>query len=76
MRFSAETVGSRREVFRAALRYGLLALLAGTASLAARKPAASGQRCVNRGLCDGCGVFDQCGLPRALSVKQQRGGRV
>jgi len=76
MRFSADTVGSRREVFRATLRYGLLVLLAGAASLAARKPAAAGRRCINRGLCGDCGVFEQCGLPRALSVRQQRGGRL
>ena len=73
MRFSAEKVGSRRELFRATLRYGLLTLLAGAASLAARKPAPVGQRCINRGICGDCGVFAQCGLPRALSVKQQKG---
>jgi hypothetical protein len=75
MRFSAEKVGSRRGFFRATLRYGLLGLLAAAASLAARKPRSSGQRCINRGICGDCGVFDQCGLPRALSVKQEKGRR-
>lgn len=73
MHFSTERVGSRREFFRASLRYGILAALAAAASLAARKPVASGQRCINRGICGDCGVFAQCGLPRALSVKQQKG---
>jgi len=29
-----------------------------------------GQQCVNRGVCRGCGVFEDCGLPRALSARQ------
>ena len=73
MRVSAETVGSRREFFRAGLRYGLLSLLAAAASLAARKPAPSTQRCINRGICGDCAAFAQCGLPRALSAKQAKG---
>jgi hypothetical protein len=76
MRFSAETVGSRREFFRATLRCGLLALLAAAASLAARKPAPSAQRCINRGICGDCGAIAQCGLPRALSTKQEKGQRI
>ena len=73
MRFSAEMVGSRREFFRAGLRYGLLALLAATASLAARKPKPSTQRCINRGICSDCGAFSQCELPRALSARKAKG---
>jgi hypothetical protein len=73
MRFSPKKAGDRREFFRATLRYGFLTLLAAAASLAARKPALSGQRCINRGLCGDCGVFAQCGLPRALSVKAEKG---
>jgi hypothetical protein len=76
MRSPAAKLGSRREFFRATLRYGLLSLLAAAASLAARKPASSSQRCINRGICGDCGVFAQCALPRALSVKQQKGRQI
>jgi hypothetical protein len=27
-------------------------------------------KCVNRGVCSGCEVFEDCGLPRALSVRR------
>jgi hypothetical protein len=60
-----ERVGSRREFVRAGGRYGLLGLLALATGLAAR----SGGRCVNRGLCDGCGRFSRCELPPALSAR-------
>lgn len=62
---------SRREFFPAAARYGALAVLAGIAAVAAgtkrARPAAQG--CVNKGVCRGCGAFDGCGLPAALSAK-------
>jgi hypothetical protein len=70
MQFSPEPVQSRREFFRAAARYGLLVLVAAAAGLAARPRAPSGQRCVNRGICSGCGIFASCGLPQALSAKR------
>jgi len=67
-------VESRREFFRAAARYGLLALVAVAASLAVRSRSPAGQRCVNRGICSGCGLFAGCGLPQALSAKRTRTG--
>ena len=75
MRILPQQVESRREFFRATARYGLLALLSVAASLAARPRTPGGQRCVNRGICSGCGVFADCGLPQALSAKraQQKG---
>jgi hypothetical protein len=27
-------------------------------------------KCVNRGICSACEVFEDCGLPRALSVRR------
>ena len=72
MRFSAEKAGSRREFFRAAARYSLLALASVAACLTTRKPRLAGQECVNRGICSGCGVFASCGLPQALSAKNAR----
>jgi hypothetical protein len=75
MRILPRQVESRREFFRVTARYGLLALVSVAAILAARPRALGGQRCVNRGICSGCGIFADCGLPQALSAKraQQKG---
>jgi hypothetical protein len=70
MQFSPQQVESRREFFRAAARYGLLALVSVAACLAAGRRIPGGQRCVNRGICSGCGLFAGCGLPQALSAKR------
>jgi hypothetical protein len=71
MRFLPEKVESRRGFFRAAARGVLLALVsAAAACLAARPQRLDGQHCVNRGICSGCGVFADCGLPQALSAKR------
>lgn len=74
MRGSMETAQGRREFFRAATRWSLLALLGAAAGLAARKPRLAGQRCVNRGICGGCMEFAACGLPAALSAKEAKRG--
>jgi hypothetical protein len=76
MRFLPDNVESRREFFRAGARYGLLGLLGVAAGLAARSESPASQRCVNRGICCGCGVFPICGLPPALSAKQAKGGAI
>jgi hypothetical protein len=75
MRICAQSVESRREFFRAAARYALLALVSVTAGLAARPRTPGGQRCINQGICGSCGIFANCGLPQALSAKsaQQKG---
>ncbi len=68
---SPEQAESRREFFRAAARYGLLALVSGgAAALATRPRKPAGQRCVNRGICSSCDIFAACGLPQALSAKR------
>ena len=72
MRFLPRELESRREFFRAAARYGLLALVSAAAFLAARPRGLAGQRCVNRGICSSCGLFADCGLPQALSAKQAK----
>jgi hypothetical protein len=72
MRIPSQQVESRREFFRATARYGLLAVVSVAASLAARPRTPGGQRCVNRGICNGCGIFADCGLPQALSAKRAR----
>ena len=61
---------SRREFFRAAVRtvsLGAIATL--SAALMRRARPLTGQRCINRGLCNDCAVFAECGLPQALSAK-------
>jgi hypothetical protein len=75
MRFWAGKVGNRRELFRAGLRYTLLAVLAAAASLSARTRRPAGQNCVNRGICGSCAAFIDCGLPQALSAKQAKGAK-
>ena len=70
MRSTLGEPGSRREFFRASARYALLTLVGVVAALSARPRIARGQRCVNRGICSGCGIFAVCGLPQALSAKQ------
>ncbi len=57
---------------RTLLRNGLLTLLTGGAVAAWRKRqrlVAQG-KCVNQGICCHCDALDDCGLPRALSMKQ------
>jgi hypothetical protein len=72
MRVLPQEVECRREFFRAAARYGLLALISTATCLAARPREPGGQRCVNQGICSNCGVFVECGLPQALSAKQAK----
>ena len=67
MRFFPESDKGRREFFRAAARYSLLGVLAaGGAVLGSRQ---TGQSCNRNGVCPGCGLFADCGLPAALSAK-------
>ena len=72
MQFPPEQVESRREFFRAAARYGLLALVSATAALAARPRRLAGQRCISSGICSSCGIFAVCGLPQALSARRAK----
>ena len=40
----------------------------------ARRPRGSaGQVCISAGICRGCAVFEDCGLPGALSAKEALG---
>lgn len=75
MRLAPETAVDRRDFFRSGARYVVLAGLGALAALgAARGRRLAGQKCVNRGLCGGCVVFENCGLPQALSAKQLKRG--
>ncbi len=72
MRDSPEQFGSRRDFFRAAARYGLLGVIAAGSVLTAGRR--SSEKCVNKGICGGCAVFESCGLPAALSAKAAKAG--
>jgi len=63
---------SRRQFFRRLLRNASLAGLGtatGVAVVKRRRLVREG-KCINGGVCSGCTVFEECGLPRALSAKQ------
>ncbi len=70
MRSPRHQVESRREFFRAGVRYALLTLVSAAAGLAGRPQLPHGQRCVNQGVCGTCGIFASCELPQALSAKR------
>jgi len=63
---------TRREFFRSLLR-GLLVggAVAGVVGLAAKRS----ETCTGGGICRGCGAFEDCGLPQALSAKEVLHGR-
>ncbi len=54
------------------MRYLVLGGMAAVGVVLARRGGIdrSKQRCDRKGVCCGCGAFDDCGLPAALSAKQ------
>ncbi len=72
MNNQSKKVQNRRELFKSVLRYatlGLFGVIAGNAFAKKRRLARNGI-CINREICQSCGIFDRCGLPPALSVKK------
>ena len=68
---------NRREFLRGGFRHALLAGVAAVSATLLKRSGGklSGQSCINQGICRGCGAFEECGLPQALSAKQAtRGG--
>lgn len=67
-----EHTHTRRQLFRRVLRHASLAVLGAGGGLAVikRRRLVREGKCVNNGVCSGCGAFGECGLPRALSAKQ------
>ena len=63
---------TRREWFRSLGRWlGSAALAAlGGALTSGRARLRDKETCINRGVCGGCGRFDDCSLPQALSAKE------
>ncbi len=74
-RRSPNSSAGRRQFLRDGLRFAILGGLAAvTGRLAGREAARpAGQVCISAGLCRGCAVFEDCGLPNALSAKQALG---
>ena len=62
---------NRRELLTGGVRAGLLGLigLAGGGAVAKRRRLLHQGKCFNRGLCCDCNLFDDCGLPAAMSAK-------
>jgi hypothetical protein len=63
---------TRRYFFRRMLRRASLVLLGGAsgAVIVKRQRLLREGKCLNQGICRACEVFDDCGLPRALSTKE------
>lgn len=66
-----EKTQSRRDIFKSFLRYsalGVLGILMGNIFAKKRRLAQNGI-CINRQICRSCRIFDECGLPPALSLR-------
>jgi hypothetical protein len=74
-RHSPNCGAGRRQFLRDGLRYTVLGVLAAVSGkLVARQAARpAGQVCISAGICRGCEVFEDCGLPQALSAKDVLG---
>ena len=63
---------NRRQMMTGALRYtvlGLVGFFAGSAIIKRRRLIKEG-KCIDRGICGGCKLYEGCQLPPALSKKQ------
>ena len=65
------SVAARRQFIRRLLRNASLAVLGltGGAAVMKRRRLLREGKCLNQGICRACTVFDNCGLPRALSTR-------
>lgn len=68
----SKNAANRREFLRGSIRYTLLACVGAVSAVLVKRRGElpENQTCVNQGICRGCGVFEDCGLPQALSAKQ------
>ena len=67
----SEKVQNRRQLFTSVLRYAALGVLGAVGGSVFAKKRRLAQRgiCINREICSSCGIFEECGLPPALSAK-------
>ena len=77
MKKSSENRTSRRELMAKVLRGGVLGLVGagGGAAVAKRRRLVRQGKCISKGVCRGCGLFEDCGLPAALSAKEVLRGK-
>lgn len=76
MEKDTERKQDRRELLTGALRHatlGLLAAVGGSVFVKRRRLVREG-KCVNRGLCEDCEIFKECGLEQAISVRKAIAG--
>ena len=69
---NSKNMRTRRDFFTDIFRYSTLAVIGviGGAVFAKRRKLSNEGVCINQGICGGCGIFEQCNLPPALSEKQ------
>ena len=67
----SEKVQNRRQLFTSVLRYAALGVLGAVGGFAFTKKRRLAKRgiCINREICRNCRIFEECGLPPALSIK-------
>ena len=72
----ASFAANRRDFLRDGLRVALLGGVAVVTGTLARRNSQRlpGQTCTGTGLCRGCAVVEDCGLPSALSFRQATKG--
>jgi hypothetical protein len=72
-----EQTKNRREFFTDVFRYATLGAIGaiGGAVFAKRRKLLKDGICINERVCNGCGIYEQCNLPPALSKKQLSGNR-
>jgi len=67
MMFEEDRKMTRREFLCEIGRYGLVLLLGGGIGLLLDR---DGEKCINQGICRGCGRSATCHLPQAMSAKE------
>ncbi len=65
---------TRRGLLAGALRYSVLAVLGagGAAGALKRRVLLREGECLNGGVCPGCSLYEDCGLPRARAIRARR----
>jgi hypothetical protein len=70
MRLQHTIIENRRDFLRSAGRYAFAGLLVLAGEEIVRRRLGGRESCMNQGICSGCAVLPDCGLPQALSARQ------